>query len=364
MIKKTKIIATIGPATESEEVLSQLIKSGVDMCRFNRKHNTLEWHRQTINRVKEIAKQLGKNIGIIVDVPKVELATEIPEADMIALSYIRTANEVLTLKKILVDNQQSSKIIAKIENGEAIRDLEAIIGATDAVMVARGDLGIEVPMEEIAFWQKNIIKKCRLEHKPVIVATQMLQSMVNNPQPTRAEATDVANAVYDGTDAVMLSEETAIGKYPAETVAEMFKIVTFAESNGDIDKIVIVPDNLTETLIRAVEEMVEDSANSQIKLVVAFTQSGETARIVSSYHLKVPVVAISNNHETLELLSLSYGVIPYYKTFDNITFELEDPIFAELKNLGYAQDGDTILVVHGSNWMTSGSSRNISLKKV
>ena len=465
MDKKTKIIATIGPASESVDILRKLIENGVNLFRFNLKHNNFEWHKKTITKAKEVAKVLNKKIGIIVDFqgPEIRIETKngedleikkgesfliannfidgkktitispslvikqikvddvlfldggdlelkvinkkgnvlevkterdyvvknrksinIPsqnmdlplladrdmealakidemEIDYIALSFVRNKEDIEILKKILLKVNPDIKIIAKIENANAIRNLEEIILAADGIMVARGDLGIEVPIRELAFWQKNIIDLCRKNNKPVIVATQMLKSMVNNFRPTRAEATDVSNAIFDGVDALMLSEETAIGNYPVRVVEEMTSIAVFCENNGNIREIKIETKSSTEILVEAAVKIIKDSKNLPIKTVIIFTQSGNTARIFSRYRLNIPIVAITDKKETVNELSLSYGVNPYFKKFEENNFKMSKNLIEELTGFDFINSGDNLLLIHGNNWMESGSTSDISL---
>lgn len=465
MNKKTKIIATIGPASESTEILKALIKEGVNLFRFNLKHNTFEWHKEKIGEVKRIADEMNKKVGIMVDLqgPEIRLETEnaneievvagesvfiagkfiknkktirlnpalvlrqiskgdtifiddgdgefkvigkrlgvvemkserdyviknrksmnIPgkkldmplfaekdkaalaiinefEADYAALSFVRSKEDVLELKKILAKINTKIKVISKIENASAIKNIEEIIEATDGIMVARGDLGIEIPIRELAFWQKTIIDLCRKNSKPVIVATQMLKSMVNNYRPTRAEATDVSNAIFDGTDAIMLSEETASGKYPVKVVEEMASIAVFSENNGSIREIQIEPKNLVEVLADAAVRITKDTKNIPIKAVIIFTQSGKTARIFSRYRLNIPIIAITDNSETVDDLSLSYGVNAYLKKFDKKSFNVSTNLVNELMEFDFINKGDNLLLIHGNNWMETGSTSDISL---
>lgn len=332
--RRTRIVATVGPACDSADTLRALIGAGTDIFRFNMKHATRDWHDERIARVREIALNAKKKIGILIDLqgPEIRLETverrdvsfkagemvtfrlvpkdnrdigiptkelfstvkpgtliliddgaveltvnsevgsdwfsakistdytirhrksinlpgvdidlpslidddltkldmqNIAMVDFVALSFTRTKKDVEILRGELQKRNISAWITAKIENQMALDNLDEIIEAADSVMVARGDLGVETPIEKLAFNQKLIIKKCREKNKPVITATQMLHSMVENPRPTRAEACDVSNAVYDGTDATMLSEETAGGKYPVETVKMMESIVSFTET--------------------------------------------------------------------------------------------------------------------------------------
>lgn len=362
-MKKSKIIATLGPATEEAKIIEQLIGGGANFFRFNRKYSPTEWHEKEIRLIRKIAKKMGRRVGIIIDIPRFDYATDITDYDYLALSYLKTADEIVDLKERLLRKKMNPSVIAKIENGQAIKNLEKIVAVSDAVMVARGDLGKETPLEELAYFQKKIIDVCRQQHRPVIVATQMLLSMTENLTPTRAEATDVANAVFDGTDALMLSEETAIGKNPVEAVKTMAKIAEFCEGTGELRKINIVADTLAEKLILATTEIVNTSDKWPIKAIVVFTKSGNTARILASYRLPIPVIAISDDEDNLSRLSLSYGVIPFFKKFGQTKFEDEDPIFAEIKDRNLIKTGDNMIVVHGSNWLKSGSINNISIVK-
>ncbi|HEX8923939.1 MAG TPA: pyruvate kinase [Patescibacteria group bacterium] len=360
-MRKTKIIATIGPQSENPETIREMIKNGVNVFRFNIKHNTVEWHQDVINKVRSIAAEIGISVAVLVDIPKSEMATLIPTADFVALSYLKNHEELIELRKNLDNAGMTAKIIAKIENGDAIKNLDLITDYCDGVMVARGDLGIEVPIEELAYWQKKIIEVSREKSIPVIVATQMLQSMTQNPTPTRAEATDVANAVFDGTDAIMLSEETAIGQHPVEAVAAMNKIAEFNESVADVKEIDKKNKDAAELLISAAIGMLE---NKEIKAAVIFSRSGKSVRLMSSFRKNIPILAITNNREILEILNLSYGVLPYFKEFQNERFEIDNPIFEEIKNRLGLVKGQLILVVHGNNWMSSGSTSDISVKEL
>ena len=464
MERKTKIITTIGPASESVEVLTDLIKNGVDVLRFNLKHNNFEWHKKTIERAKEIAKGLNKKIGIMIDFqgPEIRVETkdgldlmvkkeeslfladnflannksikinqdsvlkEIREGDVlflddgeielkiidkrgkvleakgqrdfvvknkkslnvpnrdfnlpllderdkialvrleelkvdyIALSFVRNKEDVEILKKILKKINPKIGVIAKIENASAIKNLEEIILASDGVMVARGDLGIEVAIKELAYWQKKIIDISRKYNKPVIVATQMLKSMVENLRPSRAETTDVSNAIFDGTDALMLSEETAIGKHPVRVVEEMSQIASFNEKNGEIKEIIFENKSLTEVLVQAAVDIIKNN-NIDIKAVIIFTQSGNTARIFSKYRLNLPIIAITDQKEIAGKMLLSYGIIPRYKKFKKNKFKLNQKLIEEISGFDFLKSGDSVILIHGNNWMESGATSDISL---
>lgn len=468
MNKKTKIIATVGPASESEEILEQLIEMGVNLFRFNLKHNNFQWHKQTIIKTKEAAKRLNKKIGIMVDFqgPEIRIETEneadlelkkgesvfisdkfvknkksiktnpasvvkqikvsdtvfiddgdlelkiihkkgnilkaktvrdgviknrksmnVPlrdidlpllasndmqalarmkelKADYIALSFVRSKQDIEILRKLLLKIDPKIKIIAKVENTRALKNLEEIVETADGIMVARGDLGIEVPIRELAFWQKTIIDLCRKEHKPVIVATQMLKSMVINFRPTRAEATDVSNAIFDGTDALMLSEETAVGKYPVRVVEEMANIAIFSENNADVREIKVETKSLTEILAQAAIKIIEENKSLGIKAIVVFTESGNTARIFSRYRLNLPIVAVTDKKETINELLISYGVNPCFKKFKKRNFKMSEKLIEKLVGFDFINKGDDILIIHGNNWIKSGSNSDISVTTI
>lgn len=232
--------------------------------------------------------------------------------DFIAHSFVRNKQDVLCIREILDQHQSKIQIIAKIENQEGVDNIEEILDVADGVMVARGDLGIEVAQECIPGIQRMLVKTCLRRQKPVIVATQMLQNMINNPRPTRAELTDIANAIYLGTDAIMLSGETAKGKYPIEAVQTMATVAAQAEkdmqkdSQGSIDKLIPVRD-VREFLS---EGAVLASSILPVKLILTDCQTGKTAKILTSYRSNKPIYAICHSEETARHLALSYGVHP------------------------------------------------------
>ena len=469
---KTKIIATIGPASDSVSKIEELILAGVDVFRFNTKHSTIEWHNKRIKRVQKIANKNKKNIGIMIDLQGSEIRIQtregkdimtkqndiifisnsfdnketliaIPnnkilqklkignfisiddgsvvleviknEKDIIqvkvieegiiknkkslnfpgtdiklsslikkdidnldatakhnitfvALSFVTSKRDVQLLRAELQKRNMEALIVSKIENQQAINDIDEIIKESDAIMIARGDLGIEIPIESIVFWQKEIIKKCRQNRKPVIVATQMLHSMIENPRPTRAEVTDIANAVFNGTDAVMLSEETALGKYPVKSTLILDKILKFNEQKARFknnQSSVLTP---TEFMIGSIIKEIENNKNIseqlKIKTAIVFAETGYAARVISSFRTKIRIIAITNNQHTAKHLSLSYGIIPYYtpSKFDYIPIlkklkffstlrafstYLPKKIINDIKKKNLVSQNETIIVFHG-----------------
>ncbi len=465
--KFTKIVATIGPASESAEVLGKLIDAGVNVFRFNTKHSTPAWHNEHIKLAQSIADEKVKTIGILLDLqgPEVRLETRdkadikviagqeleigvsfvpgidviIPHAqiykllkkgqdllvddgfietevlkveddkmtvkikndavikhrkgvnlpgvdvdfpslidrdieqlngnarvkiDYVGLSFVRSAHDIKLLRKELEDRKMTAKIVAKIESQPAIDRIDEIIKEADAVMVARGDLGVEVPFEQLAYWQRTIIDKCRLVNKPVITATQMLESMINNPRPTRAEVTDVAHAVFDGTDAIMLSGESAGGKYPVRTVETMAKIAKWNESRNSVHKIVFTDTDATSNIASAVVGIVRSEMKPDIDAVLVFTETGYTARCLAKYRLTVPVIAATENQHTAESLTLSYGVHPVKIQLPAGPFDSAEDVIKELVKKDMLHKGQQVIVVHGYHWQKPGNTNALAIVTV
>lgn len=468
MNKKTKIIATVGPASKSAEVIEKMIEDGVDIFRFNLKHNNFDWHKKIVFRVRKVAKKLKKQVGIMIDFqgPEIRLETKdglpveikngevfwisdkltenpkvikadpeivlkyikkdekifidngnydlkvlgrignkvkvmsdddltiknrkslniisddldlpmlanrdkealarLPEInpDYIALSFVRSKKDIEVLKRLLLKIDPEVRVVAKIENARAIRNIEEIIEVSDVIMVARGDLGIEIPLEELAFWQKKIINLCRANSKPVIVATQMLLSMVENNKPTRAEVTDVSNAVFDGTDALMLSEETSIGVNPPRVIKEMREIAEFCEKSGTNCKLKIKPRTSTEVLVDAAVKIIKKNKDLKIGAVIIFTQTGTTARVFSKYRVNLPVIAVTDSKDTVKGLLISYGVKSFLQKFEKTCFRTPTLLIDRLVSKGFVSKGDNVLIMHGGNWMETGATTDISLVTV
>jgi len=466
-MKLTKIVATIGPASDTEEIIEHLIEAGVNVFRFNTKHATTQWHEDRIKRVQKVANKMGRDIGILMDLqgPEIRLETakketifvekgevvnitlepsgdtrsiciprkEVFEAvheddqiliddgnielkvksvskdsleavaeeagsiahrkgvnfpgvrinlpsltkddleklsmagvnkvDFVALSFSRTKLDIETLRNELAKRKMNALIVAKIESKEALENIDDLVDSADAVMVARGDLGVEIPIEQLAYWQKRIIEKCRLKNKPVITATQMLQSMIENQRPTRAEATDVANAVLDGTDAVMLSGETASGKYPRRAVAAMQRIASFNETHSRAAKIDLVPENQTDIIVRAVGQMIQQE-HLKVGMILVFTHSGETARSLSRYRLGLPIIAATASQNVVDQLTLSYGVFAIKTKFAENDFKLPNPVLDMLVKRGLIEKGENLIVVHGQHFYEEAATNAVALVKI
>lgn len=482
MKKLTKIVATIGPASESEERIAELLKLGVNIFRFNLKHNELSWHGQTIEKVRKIAEELDIPVGILIDMQGPEIRIQVPgddfqleigdhvaltktlrepglssseqaqksfvishpdiiqylkrdqeiivddgkfhftieqegknsvilishskgmfknrksmnipgvyfplpviterdraaidmgkkyEVDFVALSFVRQAQDIEELRAEMDRQKLVAKVVSKIETKMAIDNLDEIIAASDALMVARGDLGIELPAEQVPYYQKIMIRKCIERGIPVITATQMLESMIENPYATRAEISDVANACYDFTDATMLSGETAFGKYPERVVATMARTLEFTEKKVDLD----MRANFTYHIADH-EETICDAAYNLARMIaehhegvggfIVFTSSGRTARKLSRYRAKLPIYAFTPDAKAYGSLILSYGVMPIlHPEIFSKNHQVENQDIQEaFRLLGKMPAFDSkkhYIVLHGDVWMSKGATSTIKL---
>jgi pyruvate kinase len=267
------------------------------------------------------------------------------EVDWIALSFVRSADDILDLRERINKAGKFCKIVAKIEKPEALHNIDAIIDATDAIMVARGDLGVEVPMEMVPLWQKKMVEKCKLACKPVIIATQMLESMIGNPRPTRAETNDVATAVLDGADAVMLSAETASGKYPINAVKAMSTIIAYVENNAQIyHNLYKIPEEdktfLSNNLILMAARL---SRNVMAKAIVGITSSGFTGFRIASHRPLANIFVFTRNKELITQMSLVWGVRAYYYESNVSTDATFRDIENVLKKEGHVKKGEIII---------------------
>ncbi len=288
------------------------------------------------------------------------------QPEYIALSFVSSADDVKAVKDILRQNNADIPIIAKIERGDAVSKFDSILAVSDGIMVARGDLGVDIPLERVPLVQKEIIQKCNLAGKPVIVATQMLESMINAARPTRAEVTDIANAIFDGADATMLSAETSVGKYPVQSVTMMAKIAQEAENKLPYEQILMERGRQLE---HKTDELISYSAchtaySLKAKAIVAFTQSGSTAGRVSKYRPRVPILAITPDGNVCRRLLLRWGVhpvqIPEQKSIDEL-FATGVRLAKEMK---MARVGDLIVITGGIPIGVAGSTNVLKVEKV
>ena len=456
-MRKTKIVCTIGPASESPETLVKLIEAGMNVARLNFSHGSHDEHEARINLIREAAEKVGKPVGILLDTKGPEIRThnmkngelhltvgqvidismtevegtekcfsvtydrliedveqnsrillddglielrvlatdkekglihtivenagvlknkkgvnvpgvsvQLPGitekdaqdilfgikqgVDFIAASFVRRAKDVLEIRELLEQNGGSHiQIIPKIENQEGVDNIDEIITVSDGLMVARGDLGVEIPAEEVPLVQKKLILKCNQVGKPVITATQMLDSMQRNPRPTRAEASDVANAIIDGTDAIMLSGETAAGLYPVESVQTMNKIALRTENSLDYRRIVSTRSREKDaTMTEAISQAVAyTSINLGVKAVLAPTESGNTAKMISKYRPGVPIIAVTGSVNSAQMLTLVWGVQPVVCGRVTTTDEILELAVDESLKHGFVNHGDAVVITAG-----------------
>jgi pyruvate kinase len=469
-MRKTKIVATLGPATNEVPIIKELIKAGLNAARFNFSHGSYEEHGQRMDNFikareemgaplpmvldtkgpeirtgqfengfimieagdkftlttdditgtqekvsityKDLPKDLVKGSTVLIDDGLIELKVDeivgndihctamnggkigskkgvnVPDVhinlpaltekdindikfgitkgvDYIAASFIRSASDVLEIKKVLEENGGSDiKIISKIESRDGVNNIDQILEVTDAIMVARGDLGVEIPFEEVPIIQKRLIKKCREKSKTVITATQMLDSMQSNPRPTRAEVSDVANAVYDRTDAIMLSGESAQGKYPVESVKAMDKIAREVESSFDYikkfdeNRTVLLPNIASAVSHSACTTAHDLGAN----LIAVVSMSGRAVNMVAKYRPACTILACTPNERTLRQLSLVWGAIPMSVTYREENFhQLFEDVCEESNRIGLTQVGDIVVFTGGTPLGSKGATNTLKV---
>lgn len=453
-LKKTKIVCTMGPSTDSDDILRELALNGLNVCRFNFSHGTHDEHKERMDRTKRIREELDKPIAILLDTKGPEIRTgdfedpvvleegesfvitmddcignrekctvsykemindvktgdriliddglvqllvksiegndihtvvensgkvsskkgvnlpgvvinlpAITEKDIsdikfgieqgidfIAASFVRKASDVLEIRKILEDNNADDiHIISKIENQEGVDNIDSILQVSDGIMIARGDMGVEIPSEEVPIVQKMIIKKCNELAKPVITATQMMDSMIRNPRPTRAEVTDVANAIYDGTDAIMLSGETAAGKYPVEAVKTMNRIAIRTEETLEYS----LANNYNSkkcdiTVTDAISHATCTTAlDLDAKAIITCTSSGYTTRMVSKFRPQAPIIAATQDEKVMRKLSINWGTYPVISEVAQSTDELVEASIEATKKAGFVNPSDIVVVTAG-----------------
>lgn len=468
-VKRTKIVATLGPATNSEEMIQALAKRGVDVFRINFSHGTDEERLAAIAAVKKVRSQLGLPLAILQDLqgPKIRLGmfskgpcviatgdvfrltthpvdgnaeqasidyhplpTEVrpgelifindglirlkireiqgdtivtdvleggvlsdrkgvnfPQTDLrvpsitekdkhdlitglqagvdyVALSFVRTPDDVRELRTLMEEHGAHVPIIAKVEKWQAVQNIEGILAVANGIMVARGDLGVELPIEEVPIIQKRLIALCNRMDKPVITATQMLNSMIENPSPTRAEVTDVANAIFDGTDAVMLSNETAVGKFPLETVEMMGRVIDTTERSSLYWAAIEARNTESEadTSDAIAYAAVRTAQTIGAKLIVCATESGRTSILISRYRPRTPILALTPSDLVQRHLALYFGIIPMVvQQFDSVDQILRTAVvMSRISHL--AQRGDKIIITAGSHTGVAGSTNLLKVE--
>ncbi|MEV6322122.1 pyruvate kinase [Nocardia sp. NPDC051787] len=467
MMRRTKIVCTLGPATATEDRIRELVESGMDVARLNFSHGEHVDHAENYKKVRQAADHLGRAVGILADLqgPKIRLGrflegktvwatgeevritvddidgthdrvsttykelaqdakagdrllvddgkvglvvtrvdgndvvcrvteggpvsnnkgvslpgmdVSVPAlsekdiedlefalklgVDFIALSFVRSPSDVELVHDVMDRVGRRVPVIGKLEKPEAIDNLEAVVLAFDAVMVARGDLGVELPLEQVPIVQKRAIQMARENAKPVIVATQMLESMIDNSRPTRAEASDVANAVLDGADAVMLSGETSVGKYPIETVRTMARIVHAVETESTrVPPLTHVPRTKRGVISYAARDIGE---RLNAKALVAFTQSGDTVRRLARLHTPLPLLAFTPLPEVRSQLALTWGTETFIVPTVNSTDAMIHQVDVALLSMDRYQKGDLVVIVAGSPPGTVGSTNLIHVHRI
>jgi len=324
--RHVKLVCTLGPASSSSEILEGMLKAGMNVARLNLAYGTLEEHTRLISEVRSLSERLSLNTGVLVDLPglkrrsgdvravfgdHLEFAIA-NRADLVALSFLTSARQVEEVKGLLQGMKAPVPVIAKIEQAQALRESRALLEISEGVMVARGDLALQTSIEKVPLAQKHLIREANRLGKPVITATQMLESMVRSPGPTRAEATDVANAVLDGSDALMLSEETAIGGYAVEATEMMARISLEAETALPYEQMLREgwEDTLPEVDDATARAACQIAHQVQARAIIAFTTGGSTALRVSKYRPRPPILAVTPFRAVMGRLSLSWGVMP------------------------------------------------------
>ncbi len=465
-VRKTKIVATIGPACDTQELLRLMIESGMNVARLNLSHGTHKDHKVRIERLRAAAEEANSNVAIMIDTRGIEIRTReltggvaeltpgasftlynddrlgdrdgvsityrklyeevrpgtpiliddgalelevdwitddeihcrvihggrlgnaksvnLPDTqlalsavspenredvvkelnfaaendvDYVAASFIQCADDIHKMREILTEKGVHIPIIAKIENKAGVANLEEIVEAADGIMVARGDLGVELPLADVPATQKKIIRTTVSNGKPVITATQMLASMEHNPKPTRAEASDVANAILDGSSAIMLSGETAVGKYPLKAVKTMSTVALRAEASlseyGYLQKIKPHPsDVVTEAVSQAAVSM---TANLGATAILSLTETGFTSRLISKYRPSCPILAITSSPLVARKLSMNWGVIPFLYGGEPTDEARIQFAISRAQNLGYIAAGDTLIATSGQHQRAGGT---------
>ncbi len=471
-MRKTKIVCTLGPATDDPDILRKLMQNGMNVARLNFSHGTHEEQQKRVDLFKQIRDELGLPIALLLDTkgPEIRLGNfetgsvdlkegqlftltvrdvlgndemvsvsykglpddvsvgnriliddgliellvrevdgpdircevqnegkvsnhkginvpgvsiKLPymsekdkqdicfgiknDFDFIAASFVRTAQDVWEVRKVLEQNGGSNiQIIAKIENGEGVANIEEILRFSDGIMVARGDMGVEIPLEELPIIQKMLIEKCYKAGKPVITATQMLDSMIRNPRPTRAETTDIANGIYDGTSAIMLSGETSVGKYPVESLKTMARIAVRTERSIDYRKRFAlesfnVQPNVTNAISHATCTTAHDLGAAAI---ISVTKSGHTARMVSKFRPACPIVATTTSVKVYRQLAISWGVYPLLADIKETTDDLFDHAVEKALQSGIVKNGDLVVITAGLPLGISGTTNILKVHLV
>jgi len=379
-MRHIKIVCTLGPASNSPEMIERMLIKGMNIARLNLAYGSQEEHENVVANVRSISERLKIPAAVLLDLPGTKRSNDdiktafrkhfqfalSVETDFIALSYISSTRELKQVRELADELNVRIPLIIKIERAQALEESNAMLEMCEGMMVARGDLALDISIEKVPIAQKKLIKEANRLGKPVITATQMLESMVRSPSPTRAEATDVANAVFDGTDAVMLSEETAIGSYPVEATEMMVRIIMAVEPELPYDEILreewreILPE-INDATARAACYMA-DQVNAIA--IVAFTTGGTTALRVSKYRPKQPIMAVTPFEAIVRSMLISWGVHPVQKSIPNGLEEVFEIAREVVLENGIAKSGDNIVVTAGLPLTVAGSTNLVKVHQV
>jgi len=378
--RHTKIVCTLGPASSPSEIIEGILKGGMDVARFNIAHGTYDEHSRRISQVRLLSNKLNLPTGILLDLPglkrrsgniKAVFSRDLEfvlsqNADFIALSFVSSVRQVQEVKQLLREMNADIPIIVKIEEAGALEESGAIIDVAEGIMVARGDLALKISIEKVPLAQKQLIKEANRRGKPVITATQMLESMVHSATPTRAEAADVANAILDGSDALMLSEETATGDYPVEATKMMARIAFEAEAGLAYEQMLLEKwrDVLHEVNDATAAAACQMAHHVHAKAILAFTTGGTTALRVSKYRPRQPILAVTPSDFTMRRLSLVWGVLPIRKPApSNLeeVFELASEVALETH---VCKRGNLVVVTAGIPLNLPGSTNLVKIHSV
>ena len=361
MIRNSKIIATIGDATD--KVLRKIVEGAADAVLIDSYYGNNEQNIERIEKVKSLREEVGRDLAIIYDVDHIYAKNKYKlikideenvdfacanDVDFVACPFVGNLEEITKVKEIIKSHGKNIGIIVKIDCKDGYDNLDGILEIADAIMINRDELGVDISYEDLPGIQKEIVRRANEAAKVVILTTQMLYSMVYNPRPTRAEVSDVANAIFDGVDAVMLTEETAIGDYPCEALETLDRIIRTVEKNNAVDAERFEVEGYKMSISHAVSMMTKHLLEAvDVKSIVTYTKSGTTARFIARYRPNVPVLAVLPDRESARKLVITRGIVPYIEPKMLSMEEMLSNASSYSKKVGLAEVGDLILITAG-----------------
>ena len=361
MIRNSKIIATIGDATD--KVLRKIVEGAADAVLIDSYYGSSEQNVERIEKVKALREEVGRDLAIIYDVDHIYAKNKyklirideenvdfacVNNVDFVACPFVGNLEEITKVKELIKSHGKNIGIIVKIDCKDGYDNLDDILGIADAIMINRDELGVDISYEDLPGIQKEIVRRANEAAKVVILTTQMLYSMVYNPRPTRAEVSDVANAIFDGVDAVMLTEETAIGDYPCEALETVDRIIRTVEKNNAVDAERFEVAEYKMSISHAVSMTTKHLLEAvDVKSIVTYTKSGTTARFIARYRPNIPVLAVLPDRESARKLIITRGIVPYIEPKMLSMEEMLSNASAYSKEVGLAEVGDSILITAG-----------------